>query len=82
MRSEARDLPPSDEAIEIGLRRRAVESAKDAEVLLRWLQRPRSTPSGLGLDEMGEEELEVLYEGLLRLARLDEDELARLLSSS
>ena len=82
MRSEARDLPPSDEAIEIGLRRRAVESAKDAEVLLRWLQRPRQSPSGLGLDEMGEEELEGLYAGLLRLARLDEDELARLLSSS
>jgi hypothetical protein len=82
MRSEARDLPPSEEAIEIGLRRRAVESAKDAEVLLRWLQRPRQSPSGLGLDEMGEEELEGLYAGLLRLARLDEDELARLLSSS
>ena len=53
MRRETPDPPPSDEAIEIGLRRRAVESAKDAEVLLRWL----------------------------RLARLDEAELARLLSS-
>jgi hypothetical protein len=81
-RNQERDLPPSDEAIEIGLRKRAVESAKDAEVLLRWLQRPRQRPSGLGLDEMGEEELEGLYAGLLRLARLDEDELARLLSSS
>ena len=81
-RIQERDLPPSDEAIEIGLRKRAVESAKDAEVLLRWLQRPRQSPSGLGLDEMGEEELEGLYAGLLRLARLDEDELARLLSSS
>ena len=73
---------PSDEAIEIGLRRRAVESAKDAEVLLRWLSRPRSSPSGLGLEEIGDEELEGLYAGLLRLARLDEDELARLASSS
>jgi hypothetical protein len=75
---------PSDEAIEIGLRRRAVESAKDAEVLLRWLSRPRSSPSGLGLglEGMGEGELEGLYAELLRLARLDEDELARLLSSS
>ena len=63
-------------------RRRAVESAKDAEVLLRWLSRPRSSPSGLGLEEMGDEELEGLYAGLLRLARLEEDELARLLSSS
>jgi hypothetical protein len=59
-----------------------VESAKDAEVPLRSLQRPRQSPSGLGLDELGEEELEGLYAGLLRLARLDEDELARLLSSS
>jgi hypothetical protein len=81
-RIQERDLPPSDEAIEIGLRKGAVESAKDAEVLLRWLQRPRQSPSGLGLDGMGEEELEGLYAGLLRLARLDEDELARLLSSS
>ena len=81
-RIQERDLPPSDEAIEIGLRRRALESAKDAEVLLRWLARPRSEPSGLGLDECTEEELENLYAGLLRLARLDEDELARLLSSS
>jgi hypothetical protein len=76
------DPAPSDEAIETGLRRRAVESAKDAEVLLRWLARPRSEPSRLGLDECTEEELESLYAGLLRLARLDEDELARLLSSS
>jgi hypothetical protein len=76
------DPAPSDEAIEMGLRRRAVESAKDAEVLLRWLSRPRSSGSGLGLEEMGDGELEGLYAGLLRLARLDEDELARLLSSS
>ena len=86
LRAKRRDLPsdpaPSDEAIEIGLRRRAVESAKDAEVLLRWLSRPRSSPSGLGLEGMGDGELEGLYAGLLRLARLDEDELARLLSSS
>ena len=81
-RIQERDLQPSDEAIEIGLRKRAVDSAKDAEVLLRWLARPRSEPSGLGLDECTEEELEDLYAGLLRLARLDEDELARLLSSS
>ena len=51
-------------------------------MLLRWLSRPRSSPSGLGLEEIGDEELEGLYAGLLRLARLDEDELARLLSSS
>ena len=86
LRAKRRDLPPdpgpSDEAIKTGLRRRAVGSAKDAEVLLRWLQRPRQSTSGLGPDEMGEEELEGLYGGLLRLARLDGDELARLLSSS
>jgi hypothetical protein len=33
--------PPSDTEIERGLRERAVTSARDAEVLLRWLQRPR-----------------------------------------
>ena len=56
-------------------------SAKDAEVLLRWLARPRSETSGLGLDGESEESLEALYAGLLRLASLDEDEPARLLSS-
>jgi hypothetical protein len=59
-----------------------VESAKDAEVLLRWLQRPRSTPSGLGLDEMDEASLEALYVGLLRLARLSDKDLASLLAAS
>ena len=81
-RARAPDPPPSDEAIETGLRRRAVESAKDAEVLLRWLQRPRSTPSGLGLDEMDEASLEALYVGLLRLARLSDKDLASLLAAS
>jgi hypothetical protein len=43
-RIQERDLPPSDEAIEIGLRKRAVESAKDAEVLFIGIvvSRPRT----------------------------------------
>lgn len=73
--------PPSDAAIEDGLRRRAVSSAKDAEVLLRWLARPQAAPSGLGLEAMGEEELERLYSGLLRLAGMEPSRLEALVGA-
>jgi hypothetical protein len=73
--------PPSDAEIERGLRERAVNSARDAEVLLRWRQTVRaddSTP-GVDLESLSERELERLYAGLLRLASLDETVLAALL---
>ena len=52
-----------------------------AEILLRWLQRPRAEErvGGVDLDSMSERELERLHAGLARLARLDETELAALL---
>lgn len=72
--------PPSDAEIERGLRERAVSSARDAEVLLRWRQtvRPPETTPGVDLDTLSEAQLERLYAGLVRLASMDETVLARL----
>jgi hypothetical protein len=75
--------PPSDNDIERGLRERAVTDPRAAEILLRWLQRPRPsevTP-GVDLDAMSDAQLERLYAGLTRLATLPEDELKALLGS-
>jgi hypothetical protein len=65
------------------LRERAVTSARDAEVLLRWLQLPRAEErvGGVDLDSMSERELERLYAGLLRLAALPDEHLHSLLTS-
>jgi hypothetical protein len=72
--------PPSDAEIERGLRERAVSSARDAEVLLRWRQtvRPPDAPPGVDLDGMSEAKLERLHAGLVKLASLDEPVLAAL----
>lgn len=72
--------PPSDAEIERGLHERAVSSARDAEVLLRWRQtvRPPETTAGVDLDTLSEAQLERLYAGLVRLASMDETVLARL----
>ena len=72
--------PPSDAEIERGLRERAVSSARDAEVLLRWRQTVRSpeTTPGVDLDALSEAQLERLYAGLVRLASMDETVLAAL----
>lgn len=72
--------PPSDTEIERGLRERAVNSARDAEVLLRWRQmvRPPDAPPGVDLDSLSERQLKRLYLGLVRLASLDETVLAAL----
>jgi hypothetical protein len=63
------------------LRERAVTSVRDAEVLLRWLQRARAEMDvwGVDLDSMSERELERLHSGLVRLASLDEPALAALI---
>jgi hypothetical protein len=58
----------------------AVTDPRAAEILLRWLQRPRpvaETP-GVDLDSMSEAELERLYAGLTRLAELPPNELQAL----
>jgi hypothetical protein len=75
--------PPSDSEIERGLRERAVNSARDAEVLLRRRQtvRPPETTLGVDLDSLSEAQLERLYAGLVKLASMDGTVLARLVEN-
>jgi hypothetical protein len=63
------------------LRERAVSDPRAAEILLRWLQRPRAEErvGGVDLDSMSERELERLHAGLLKLAALPDQELRALL---
>ena len=71
--------PPSDAEIERGLREKAVTDPRAAEILLRWLQRPRQdNPAGVGLDAMSEAQLERLHAGLVKLASMDGTVLAAL----
>jgi len=62
--------PPSDDDIERGLRERAVSDPRAAEILLRWLQRPRADERvhGVDPDAMSEAQLEDLYAGLAKIA--------------
>jgi hypothetical protein len=71
---------PSDAEIERGLREKAVTDPRAAEILLRWLQRPRveERVGGVDLDSMSERELDRLYAGLVKLASMDEPVLAAL----
>jgi hypothetical protein len=81
IRATRRDKkPPSDEDIERGLRERAVSDPRAAEILLRWLQRPRDEElvGRVDLDSMSERELEQLYAGLVKLAALPDEELRSL----
>jgi hypothetical protein len=66
------------------LRERAVSDPRAAEILRRWLQRPRveERVGGVDLDSMSERELERLHAGLLKLASLPEEELRVLIASS
>jgi len=72
--------PPSDAEIERGLRERAVSDPRAAEILLRWMQRPRREErvGGVDLDSLSERELERLYAGLLKLAALPDEEVRAL----
>jgi hypothetical protein len=65
------------------LREKAVTDPRAAEILLRWLQRPRAEErvGGVDLDSMSERELERLHAGLLRLAALPDEELQALVAS-
>ena len=81
-RASRRDRePPSDADIERGLRQRAVNDPRAAEILLRWMQRPKplAETAGVDLESMSEAELERLYAGLTRLAALPANELGALL---
>jgi hypothetical protein len=63
-RASRRDRePPSDVEIERGLRERAVSDPRAAEILLRWLQRPKPVieTHGVDLDSMSEAQLERLH---------------------
>ena len=69
--------------MERGLRERAVSDPRAAEILLRWLQRPRAEErvGGIDLDSMSERQLKRLYAGLLKLAALPDEHLHALLTS-
>jgi hypothetical protein len=62
------------------LRERAVSDPRAAEILLRWLQRPRAEQrvGGVDLDSMSEAQLERLHAGLVKLAALPDEELRAL----
>jgi hypothetical protein len=69
----------TDAEIERGVRERVVSDPRAAEILLRWLQRPRQdNPPGVDLDAMSEARLERLHAGLVKPASLDETVLAAL----
>jgi hypothetical protein len=63
-----------------GLRERAASDPRAAEILLRWLQRPRPSESlpGVDVDALSKPRLERLHAGLVRLASMDESALAAL----
>jgi hypothetical protein len=65
------------------LRERAVSDPRAAEILLRWLQRPRADERvhGVDPDAMSEAQLEALYAGLVKIAALPERELQVLVQS-
>jgi hypothetical protein len=74
---------PSDVDIERGLREKAVTDPRAAEILLRWLQRPRpvvETP-GVDFDSMSEAQLQRLHVGLVKVAALPDEHLHALLTS-
>jgi hypothetical protein len=74
-----RDAPPSDADIERGLRERAVSDPRAAEILLRWMQRPRPLASeDDALEALSVEQLERLHAGLMRLCSMDPGEQARI----
>lgn len=62
------------------MRERAVSDPRAAEILLRWLQRPRreTKTAGVDLDALSEAQLERLYVGLVRLTSMDDTVLAAL----
>jgi hypothetical protein len=78
-----RNGPPTDAEIERGLREKAVTDPRAAEILLRWLQRPKPVveTAGVDLESMSEAQLGRLHAGLVKLAGLPDDELRALVAS-
>jgi hypothetical protein len=72
--------PPSDAEIERGLRERAVSDPRAAEILLRWLQRPRPlTPEDDALKALSVEQLERLHQGLTRICLMPAEAQAKVI---
>jgi hypothetical protein len=75
-RASRRDsTPPSDAGIERGLRERAVSDPRAAEILLRWMQRPRPVTEDDDLEALSIEQLEALHAGLMRLSSMPPEDL-------
>jgi hypothetical protein len=76
-RASRRDsAPPSDADIERGLRERAVSDPRAAEILLRWVQRPRPVTEDDGLEALSIEQLERLHACLMSFFSMDPTEVA------
>ena len=75
-RTSRRDTPPTDADIERGLRERAVTDPRAAEILLRWLQRPRRDAVEDDLDGLTRSELERLHACLRSFSSMDPTEVA------
>jgi hypothetical protein len=74
--------PPSDAEIERGLRERAVSDPRAAEILLRWLARPRPSDEGEGeLAGLTTTQLEALHASLIQLSMRDPEEQARIVQA-
>ena len=71
--------PVADIDIERGLRRKAKDDPRAAEVLLRWMARPRDdAASGDNMAGMSLDELERLHAGLIWLCSNPPEDLARI----
>jgi hypothetical protein len=78
-RASRRDRePPCDADIERGLREKAVTDPRAAEILLRWMQRPRQVVEDDAVEALSTEQLEALHAGLMRLCSMSSEELGAL----
>lgn len=63
------------------MRERAVSDPRAAEILLRWMQRPRQVADDDELQGLTEKQLESLYAALLRLSALSAEEQSTVLQA-
>jgi hypothetical protein len=73
---------PADADIEAGLRKRAKDDPRAAEVLLRWLNRPRPDAVEDELDGLSRGELERLHTRLQALCSMEESAFERVLAQA
>jgi hypothetical protein len=79
---QRQDPGPSDATIEAGLRNRAKDDPRAAEVLLRWLNRPRPDAVEDELDGLTRGELERLHTRLQALCSMEESAFERVLAQA